>query len=153
MESSDPLLRLDLAGDGVERPALEALVDRLGLGDVVRFLGNVSYDEMPRLFADHDLFVHASLHEAQGMVMLEALATGLPVIASDTGIAHSLPESLLYRFTPGNPRELAGAIVRSLSDTRHAAAAADAGPALIRSEYALEIVRQRFIELYRSLQD
>jgi glycosyltransferase involved in cell wall biosynthesis len=146
-----PGLRLDIAGDGVERAALEELTGRLGLRDVVRFIGNIPYDRMPGIFASHDLLVHASLHEAQGMVLLEALAAGMPVVASDVGIARSVPGDLLYRFSPGDAAAMAEAIIRSLGDRTHASMAARCGPELIGESYSLEIVRDRFLDLYTKI--
>jgi glycosyltransferase involved in cell wall biosynthesis len=71
-----------LAGDGNERQALESLASELGLIDKTSFLGNVSRDRLPALYREADLFVSASTTEAQGVVMIEAVAAGLPVVSA-----------------------------------------------------------------------
>jgi glycosyltransferase involved in cell wall biosynthesis len=75
-------LHFVLAGDGNERQALEKLAAGLGLASATTFLGNVSRDRLPGLYRLADLFVSASTTEAQGVVMIEAIAAGLPVVAA-----------------------------------------------------------------------
>jgi glycosyltransferase involved in cell wall biosynthesis len=72
---------LVLAGDGPEREDLEETVKANGL-DRVRFPGYVPYPELPALYAASDLFVHPAREERWGVSVQEALACGLPVIAS-----------------------------------------------------------------------
>lgn len=88
----DPLLLL--AGDGEARVPLEALRDELGLQERVRFLGRVSDEELPQLYAAADFTVVPSVAlEGFGLIVLESLACGTPVIASDTGgMAEVLPD-------------------------------------------------------------
>jgi glycosyltransferase involved in cell wall biosynthesis len=80
-----PDLTLTLAGDGGLREELEALAAGLGLADAVEFLGSVDPTEIPALMAAHDLFVHTSRHETFGVVVVEALAAGTPVLVSRCG--------------------------------------------------------------------
>lgn len=74
---------LVVIGSGDEKKALEALAQELGLGEKVRFTGLVPFDEIPVYLAAADLFVFASVTETQGLVTLEAMASGLPVAAVD----------------------------------------------------------------------
>jgi len=76
-------LRGFIAGDGSLRDALAADAKRLGLDDTVRLLGSV--DDPRELLCALDIFVMPSLYEGLGVAALEAMACGLPVIASDTG--------------------------------------------------------------------
>ncbi len=79
-------------GRGSSRPALEEQARRLGLGESVRFLGRVSDGDLPDYYRAADVSVVPSRSlEGFGLVVLEALASGTPVIASDTG---GLPEAL-----------------------------------------------------------
>ncbi len=73
---------LHIVGDGPNRAALEARARELGLASV-RFHGDVAYDLVPRVLARMDCLVLASREDGFGMVIMEALAAGLPVIASD----------------------------------------------------------------------
>lgn len=71
-----------LAGDGPARPDLEALATSLGVGDRVRWLGFQQPEQLPGVFAAADLFVLPSHAEGWGVVVAEAMAAGLPVLAS-----------------------------------------------------------------------
>jgi glycosyltransferase involved in cell wall biosynthesis len=77
-----PDVRLRLAGDGEQRPALEEQVRRLGLGEVVRFEGAVPHDRMPELYASAEIFCLPSLYEGFPLAILEAMAAGLPVVTT-----------------------------------------------------------------------
>ena len=74
---------LVLAGDGVERPALEALARSLGIEHTAHFIGARSYDEMPTVYGLAAAFVHASTTEQWGLVVNEAAAAGLPLLVSE----------------------------------------------------------------------
>jgi glycosyltransferase involved in cell wall biosynthesis len=150
---SVPEIELDIVGyqDGAEMKGLHRLMGELGLEGRVRFHGQIPYDRIPATFRDHDLLAHSSLYEAEGMVILEALATGMPVVASDVGIAASLPEDLVYRFLPGDADGLARQIVRSLASGEHAERALARGPVVVDEEYTMEQTAEMFIELYEGL--
>ena len=74
---------LAIAGSGPLESALKAQVEALGIANRVRFLGQVQ--NVRSLFAAFDLFVLSSDHEPFGMVLLEAMAAGVPAIATDCG--------------------------------------------------------------------
>ena len=84
------LLRLSgvhalIAGDGPERSALEAHAVRLGVSDRVHFLGQVQHDQLPSAYSTADVLVLASTSEGWPNVLLEAMACGTPVVATDVG--------------------------------------------------------------------
>jgi glycosyltransferase involved in cell wall biosynthesis len=83
----DPTLpvTLDLVGDGDKRSALEAQVHSLGLGDKVCFRGWMNQKECAEILRNSDVMVLPSLFECGGAVVLEAMASGIPVIATDWG--------------------------------------------------------------------
>ena len=74
-----------ISGDGDDRPRLEALTQKLGVADVVRFLGHVPREELPCLYRAADLFVLPSTGEGFGIVFLEAMACGTPAIGLGLG--------------------------------------------------------------------
>lgn len=76
---------LDIGGNGPERPKLEALARDLGIQDRVRFLGALSRDQVADAIASANAFVLASNYETFGVVVVEALALGKPVIATRCG--------------------------------------------------------------------
>jgi glycosyltransferase involved in cell wall biosynthesis len=81
----DPRVRLVVCGDGWQRPALEQQVAELGLGERVLFVGHVSDERKFQLLELADVFVMASVHEGFGIVFLEAMSRGLPIIATNVG--------------------------------------------------------------------
>ncbi|MBC7106270.1 MAG: glycosyltransferase, partial [Firmicutes bacterium] len=103
-------------GDGPCRPQLEAQARRLGLGRRVLFLGHCQ--DVPRALAALDLFVLPSRHEACSLALLEALAAGLPVVASRTGgNAEVIGESgAALLVPPDRAGELADAVCLAASD-------------------------------------
>jgi glycosyltransferase involved in cell wall biosynthesis len=76
---------LTVLGDGPERARLESLTQQLGLGNVVSFHGWLTQPEASRCVQNADVLGLPSLHECGGAVVLEAMAAGLPVIATDWG--------------------------------------------------------------------
>jgi len=74
---------LTIIGDGPLRPSLEALAARLGMADRIRFIPSVPHREIQRYYAEADLFAIATRYEGFCIPVLEAMAAGLPVVASD----------------------------------------------------------------------
>jgi glycosyltransferase involved in cell wall biosynthesis len=112
-----PEANLLVIGDGPERQNLRTLVAELGMERRVRFTGQVSRSEVARLIAPCDLFVLNSSYEGQPHVVLEAMAAGLPVVATAVGgtaeVIRHAQNGILIR---AGETELRDAIVRVLSD-------------------------------------
>jgi len=122
-----PRLRLIVAGDGTERAPLEQQARALGLADAVRFVGH--RDDIPALLHAADLFVLPSLREGMPNTALEAMAAGLPVVAS---AVDGVPEVVADGETgllvsPGDPQMLHDLIGRLLTERDFAAALGTAG--------------------------
>lgn len=77
----NPDTYLVLVGDGPEKKALKDLARKLGVNDEVFFLGEVDHEDIPKVYKDSTIFVFSSRSETQGMVIPEALASSLPVVA------------------------------------------------------------------------
>ncbi len=121
IERHYPTARLLIGGDGPERAALEQLVQQLGLKRV-RFLGYVPAPDLPSLFASAEVFcAPATYAESFGIVLIEAMAAGLPIVAAaNTGYAELLaahPGNMLV--PPGDDRVLAGALAALLDAPRY----------------------------------
>lgn len=104
-----------LAGDGEEREALEAQAKRLGLKNV-HFIGNVSQEELSKLYSVADIDIVPSRREPFGLVAVEAMACGTPVVATDQGglpdfVNHSVGELV----NPEDAKDLARGIEETLS--------------------------------------
>jgi glycogen synthase len=140
-----------LAGDGSERPTLEAQVERLGLGEQVRFLGATDRATTAGLFRGAALFVLPSRHEPFGIVVLEALAAGTPVVACDVGgVGEFLPTGPSTRLTaPDDPGAMAEAIAAVLRDRAdHPDEAIDAADTLRTHTWAA--IEEAYAGVYRT---
>jgi glycosyltransferase involved in cell wall biosynthesis len=111
-------VRLSVIGSGPDEPALRALVDRLGLSDCVTFFGWLQRDELRRTLSGHHYLVHAARHEPYGVVVVEALCSGLPVIGTDTTAA------VVHRVRHGVNGFVCDSSVASLATAMHQAVAA-----------------------------
>jgi glycosyltransferase involved in cell wall biosynthesis len=113
-----PELRLELYGDGPERPAVEALVRELGLDGSVRVAGHRPEDEVYRALGRAGVLVNPSEREGYGLVVVEAAARGTPsvVVAGPENAATELVTEGLNGAIAGNaePEELGRAILRVL---------------------------------------
>jgi glycosyltransferase involved in cell wall biosynthesis len=109
--------KLVLAGprwDGAE--AIDAAVSRLGLTDHVVFTGFVAGDELPGLYAGASVFVFPSLYEGFGIPLLEAMACGTPACVANTSSLPEVAGNAALLFDPREPRDIADAIRRLLTD-------------------------------------
>ena len=143
-----PDVEFQIVGDGPRRAELEGLVRALGLERRVQFLGH--REDVAQLLAEADIFVLPSRSEAFPNGAIEAMAAGLPVVASATGGLLDLIEhghtGLL--FEPGNPAALADALRHLFTDRSIASAIGQRAQTQVRQRYSFERMVQSFEELY-----
>jgi 1,2-diacylglycerol 3-alpha-glucosyltransferase len=114
-----PGARLVLIGDGTARQSLETLASELGITEQVTFTGSLPFDEVPRYLKAADVFAFASVTETQGLVTIEAMAAGLPVVAVDGPGTHDIVQHGKQGFLVENdPDALAKGINKLLSDSQ-----------------------------------
>jgi glycosyltransferase involved in cell wall biosynthesis len=112
-----PSVRLVLIGDGTARPGLEALASELEIMDRVTFTGALPFEQIPRYLKAADAFAFASVTETQGLVTIEAMAAGLPVVAVDGPGTRDIVEHGKQGFLVENdPEALAKGLSKLLSD-------------------------------------
>ena len=146
---SDPDARLCLAGDGPCRSALLEQIHRLGIGDRVDLVGWV--DDVRGLLADADVFVLPSLVEPFGIVLLEAMACGVPIVASRTdGPLDVLDETTAWLCAVGDVGDLARAMEQAGASEAGRAARAEAALERYRSRYHEDAVVPRLLDFYRA---
>ena len=75
-------MELTIAGDGKLFDELKQLIERKGLNNIIRLSGRVDSQQMPEVYRRHDIFVTASMQEGMSNAMLEAAASGLPIITT-----------------------------------------------------------------------
>lgn len=115
LPSDLPRHRLVIIGEGPEEDALRAQVETLGLNERVEFVGFLPQAHVGEWMRQAHVFVLPSLEEGQGVVLLEALASGTPVVASDVdGIREVVTPEVGYRVPAQDPPALAAALEKLL---------------------------------------
>lgn len=147
----NPLADLLIAGDGPELTALQALALRLGLEERVTFLGQRS--DIPLILAALDLFVLPSRHEGMPNAVLEAMAAGLPVVATAVG---GTPEVVVDGITgllvpPHDPLSLANALSRLLDDAELRGRMGAAGRQRVQKDFSQTEMVRKTERLYREV--
>jgi glycosyltransferase involved in cell wall biosynthesis len=146
--ASVPSAHLLIVGEGTQQRALEAQAAALGLESSVTFTGR--RDDVPAVTAALDVAVLPSYREAQGLSILEAMALSRPVVASAVG---GIPEMIEDGQTgllvpPREPRALAAAIVRLLTDHPFADTLAKAAQNLVHDRFCVELMVRAIETIY-----
>jgi glycosyltransferase involved in cell wall biosynthesis len=146
-----PITRFVIAGEGREAAHLKALAESLGIAEDVRFLGHRDdiYDVLPAF----DLLVLSSDHEGLPMILLEAQCLGLVVVARSVGgIPDVIQDGVNGLLVDSNdPRSLAQACLRALSDRALSERLAEAGARLVASNFAASATARQVAQLYSTL--
>lgn len=147
----DTNYRLLLAGDGPEREAMEAMVRQLGLADRVTLLGAVPHRELPMLYTQMDVFLFPTrrIGESLGLVALEAMACGVPVIASDFAAPgdYVRPGINGEKFPPSDYFSLRDAMVAFRAMPKDRLAALSQGALATAAQYARPIAARQLKEI------
>ncbi len=147
---------LTVVGEGPEATALEAEARRAGVDPFVHFAGRVDEGALEEAYRASDLFILPAVvdgkgdTEGLGVVLLEALEFGLPLIASDAG---GIPDIVMHGETgllvpPGDAGALADAIVRVIEDPAAARVRVERGRAHMREHFGLSQVVDRLVDRY-----
>ena len=140
-----PFMRLAVVGEGPHRAALEERARRLGIAGRVRFAGALARERLPDVYASVDAFVFPSTTDTQGLVLAEALAAGLPVVAADSPASRDVLGGA-GRLVPSDSDALAEAIRSALAGGRDQSAVH-----LAYSRFTVEMQTRRILELYREV--
>jgi glycogen(starch) synthase len=145
-----PKLRLVIAGKGHEQPALESLVDRVGVRSRTRFLGYVTGPSLGALLKVTDILACPSTYEPFGIVPLEGMVNRVPVVVSDTGGMAEIVEHGRsgLKVPPGDAAALAGAIGHLLDRPMEAKRLANAGYERARRVYSWDRVAELVEPVY-----
>jgi len=143
---------LNIAGQGNLMDSLKTLSGRLGICDSVKFLGRVRPEDMPQLYRDNDIFVMSSRHEGMSNAMLEAMASGLPIVTTqcegldelidDNGVI--VKEVSAEQFAKG---------IRSIAENRSLYKKMSDAAKRKAEEFNWESSAQKYITLYKSVLD
>jgi 1,2-diacylglycerol 3-alpha-glucosyltransferase len=145
-----PMLRLIVVGSGPAADSLRQEAAELGIAGKVIFTGRVTDQELPSFFHAADLFIMTSLTETFGIVMAEALAAGIPVVAvTGNGSKDLITPGLNGLLTLNNPQSLAAAIRLLLTDEEQRARMGKAAQQTA-ARYSVAALTGELINLYES---
>ena len=150
--------RLVIVGEGHRRPFLEELVAREGLKDVVQMVGKVSEESLKRWYEICDVFVLPAVVDSKGdteglgVVLLEALSYGKPVVASNVG---GIPDIVIDGQTgllvpEKDPKALEEAIVYVLTHEHFSQRLGEKGRKYVEEQFGWEKITDKLIDLYRN---
>jgi len=150
---SDLSLKLLILGEGSERGKIEKIIKDNKLEESVILTGFVNQDEVPRYLAISNVFIRPSLSEGLGNSFLEAMAAGLPVIATPVG---GIPDFLIDEVNglfcqPGDPLSIADSLLKMFSDTRLSERVIQNGRAMVIQEYNWESLSEKMRLLFNRL--
>ncbi|NTU71308.1 MAG: glycosyltransferase [Coriobacteriia bacterium] len=154
-----PSWRLLIAGRDEQgnAAALTSLASQRGIAEHVELLGQC--DDVAQLLHAADVFAHPSHHEGLPNALLEAMAAGLPVVATEVG---GIPEAVVpagavgqtgWLVAPHVPQALAGAIEAACADPARRAAMGESATARIMAEFSLDSSVAAYEAVYRGLRD
>jgi glycosyltransferase involved in cell wall biosynthesis len=148
-------LNVVVVGDGPMLPFLKELAERLNVLRQVRFLGSVSRNELPRLYARAGAFVLTSLAEGLPLAGLEAMGSGLPVVATSTSgmdcaVVHGYNGFLV---DPENLTQLRGRLVELMQDPSLRRKMGKRSRRIVEEKYSWRQVAKETFDLYRSVVD
>lgn len=155
-----PNAKLIIGGSGPEKEKLESLSASLGLKDNVIFVGFIENSDLPKYYASSDIFVLPSIEtkggdtEGLGVVLLEAMACGTPVIGSNIGGITDIIKDGETGFLaqPENPKDFAEIIIKLLSNERMRQRVSRNGLITVKEKFSWDIVTKQFIEIYQRLE-
>ena len=153
-----PGTKLLLVGSGPQKRRLVTLSGSLGITNTVLFIGEVGQEELPKFYSLATVFVLPSIvndkgeTEGLGVVLLEAMACGVPVIGSNVG---GIPDIISdgetgLLATPKDPDDLARKIIRLLSDETLRKSVIENAFSLIRNNFSWDVIADKFETLYRN---
>jgi glycosyltransferase involved in cell wall biosynthesis len=147
-----PAVRLRIAGDGEHRERLERSKSGLDLGEAVVFLGSCDAGRVRRLLAGAAALVVPSIYEGMPLVVLEAMAAGVPVVASAVS---GIPEVVVdgetgWLVPPENPKALAAALDEVLTGPAEARRRGEAGRRRVDERFRPSVAAARWREVVQA---
>lgn len=146
-----PACRFLIVGDGPLRSQLQSLAEDLGLKDQIEFVG---YQPDVRTYlGSMDVFALPSYTEAMPLSLLEAMAMGLPVVASKVGGVPEIVQDGVTGFltAPGDEKDLADKTIKLLRSSGLRKAMGESGRETVKSKFDVDVMARRVTELYRAV--
>ena len=150
--SKNPGARLVIVGRGQMKKKLLKQAKKLGIEHAVFIHSGMSFDRLAQLYRSADLVAYPSYYEGQGLIPLEAMASGTPVVTVDHGPLPEMVNDEVGRlYTLGKPESLASAICSELESPERIANKALAGRSLVLDKFTFDHNAESFIEIFESV--
>ena len=140
-----------VVGKGNMLPLLRREAKMLGVEDRVRFMGMVEYGLLPRIYGASDVFVLPSLSEAFGIVLLEAMSSGVPTVGTTVGGIPEILDGCGLLVPPGDANRLAEAVNRILDNQSFARKLGRLGRSRVERVYSWDVIVRRTVSIYRAV--
>ena len=148
--ASDCRIRFQIAGDGSEFDELKKLQSELNLEDKVQFLG--FRNDVPQLMKRSDLFVLPSLSEPFGIILLEAMATGTPIVTTrNNGALHLLNGDTAIFVDKASSNSLSSGILEAINNPEAASERSKNALELFKNHYTPDAVIPKALSLYQTV--
>lgn len=143
-------IRLQIAGEGDTLPAIQALAAELGLKEDIQFHGMLGGASLLNMMESLDIYVHATMGETLSNSIMQAMACGLPIIASDVwGVNNMIEnESNGWLYAPGNVEELADKMHRLIHDVERRKQLGATARKFAEDNYDNKVMFQRYRQLF-----
>ena len=142
-------VRLVIVGRGHLKKRLEKLAKKLGIGEYVIIESGMSFEELAFLFRVSDLVVYPSYYEGQGLIPLEAMASGTPVVTVNHGPLPEMVDQTVGRlFTMGDCESMSSAILEEIHNEEGLRMKGSLGRNRVLEKYTYEGNASRFSEIY-----
>ncbi|MFQ6120905.1 MAG: glycosyltransferase family 4 protein, partial [Methanosarcinales archaeon] len=145
-------LYLLIAGSGPDLERLKSISKTAGVNSRIFFLGRISNEKIHEIYQAVDLFVLPSSHETFGIAILEAMASGVPVIMARSGGVVSIftDKKNCLMYEPGNIAELRTALYELITNTRLRELIAEKARKMVIQNYSWDSIAQQTQNLYKT---
>jgi len=149
LDNVDQSVKMVIVGDGILREELEQKAKSISINDKVIFLGE--RHDVPELLAIFDLFALSSITEGISLTLLEAMATGLPVVATNAGgnTEIVLDNQTGFIVPPKDPNRMAEAIMTIIKNNDMANQMRERGKDRVSKKFSLETMRDQYEQIYQ----
>jgi len=147
-----PQARLWIVGNGPQEEELVQLAKQEGLGSAVRFWGFVNNTQVGRYYAEAGIFASPTRHEPFGQTLLEAMAAGLPVVASHTGaVPKIISKEVGFTHKVDDIAQVAQLLDKLLSDQKLARQLGERARERVREHYSWSVIMDHYLTIWQKL--
>lgn len=147
----DEKIHLVIIGDGPSKSDLEKQTEKLGISNMVTFLGKVMHDELPAYYASCDLYITASLSDTNSISMLEGMATGLPVLQRYDEVNKDQIVNGENGYTFNSPKEMADCLRMMKSKSKEELSSLKASVIESAKQHGSIALAEKLLEVYKSV--